>query len=376
MNKKIARILPLPMKPIGELLASVHCRSIGLANGIEEFDDEFKSYVFNFNDEAYGMSMTPSGLIASNHSLVQSNPATPKISETYFDLTKGVFGEDGFLNTIDATPDKKVNYKRQLRGNIASIVHLLLETKYNAKIKGKNGEYSDFQHRKDETPEERQQTLLNQYLRLFYTVKLIKALDSIFDKEPVAISDILDEVFGEKWRKETEKFLYPKSNRVSFVNHIYNDSPVPVTSSEQIKKGNPVKARSPKSFYKADNGLYFHKHIIDSIAEAKKDDVCQLTPKKEYIQKFDIDKEQYINVRVESPVIFGSYVKADGKVDYFIVKGKEVLLKILDQGIPVLDAIKLTPQETIKSLINCADNQEKIDMMIYNLKKFFRGATI
>jgi hypothetical protein len=365
MSKKIARILPLPMKPIGEMFAMVHCRDLGLGKGTQEFTEEYNSYVFNFNDEAYGMSMTPSGLIGNNHQYVKHN-ASPKISETYFDLTKGIFGEEGFLNLLDTTPEKKVLYKRQLRGNIASIVHLLLETKYGAKIKGKNGEYSDFQHRKGETPEERTQTLLNQYLRLFYTVKIIKALEKIFDKEPQAVSDLLDGVFGNAWKKQTEAFLFSKNNRVNFVNSIYSKSDSPSSQAKPIKKENPTPVN--RNTYKADNGLYFDKNKIDSISDTKRDEVCHLTPKREYVKKFDIPKEEYMKANFDEPVIFGSYIKDDFKVDYFIIRGKEILLKCLENGIPVLDSIKLTPEETLRCGIVTQSTRAIIDRFLYNLK--------
>jgi len=368
MSEKIARILPLPMKPIGEMLAMVHCRDLGLSQGSREFDEEYSDYVFNYNDEAYGLSMTPSGLIGKNHQFKKHN-STPKISESSFELTKGIFGEEGFLNLLNISPDKKIEYKRRLRGNITSIVHLLLETKYGAKIKGKNGEYSDFQHRKDETPEQRTQTLLNDYLRLFYAVKIIKSLESVFEKEPVAISDLLDEVFKDAWKNKTEKFLDSKGNRVNFINSIYSESNNTGKQAEQIKgkkKSNPIS--SIRNTYKADNGLYFDKNKIDLLSDHKKDEVCHLTPKRSYVQKFDIDKEQYMKATFDEPVIFGSYYNDSFKLDYFIVRGKEILLKCLDSGLPVLDAIKLSPEETLKCLIPTHHTREIIDLFINNLK--------
>ena len=91
MAKKVARILPRSMKPIGDKLAEIHCNNLGLKAGSKKYENEFQKYIFEFNDEAYGLSMTPSGLIGQNPHHVKIDDRDQVQHEHGAKLTKDVY---------------------------------------------------------------------------------------------------------------------------------------------------------------------------------------------------------------------------------------------------------------------------------------------
>lgn len=365
-KKKIARIMPKSMNPIGKKLATIHCRNLGFQDGTPEFQEEFDSYMFDFYDEAYGLSMTPSGLIGQN-------PATPKVKEEDFRELKKIFGENGLIANLKRNEYEKTNFDRILRGNISSIAHFILDAKFGLKIKGKNNSPSDFEYikgsdDKDTKVEERNaQVTLNRYLRLYLIIKLTKELEGILSsEEDLNEYTILDEVFGDKWRKDSQKFLNDKANRKFFVQKIYG---------QDIKKSNPVKKENPvmgkeytneftsktSSYYFVESvGLYFDKEKVDDLVEKaiKEGNVqpCPIKFKNEE-EKNDFRKNLKINLQMSHqdimkadmtlPVLFGTR-KKNGVVDNFVILGRHQMLKVMELGLPSVDCIVLDQEETLK----------------------------
>lgn len=348
-EKKVVRILPIAMKIIGERLARVHCRVMGLTEDLDEYVAEFKKYIFNFNDEAYGMSMTPSGLVGNGLSC--QNPATPKVQEAYFDLTTGIFGPTGYIEKLETvckemvSSEQKLRYKRQLRGNIVSMVHFILETKYDMIIKSRNGKISDFQIELDSTPEDREKKIMNQYLRYVYVTKTIKALEEVINGEKISTSDVLDSTFGEDWKKETAKFLNPKGRRVEFVNAIYKEK-----KSLDTKQNPSTKPMSHKIVCK-ELGCFFDTIKLNKLVNSKKDETIEVVPKESYIKHRELTEAEISRCDMNKPIVVGTHFK-NKKNENFLIYGEGQILKARSLGIPVLDCIVLSAEETKNAICN------------------------
>lgn len=241
--KIIKRIIPRSMKPIGEKLAGIHCRSLGI-NG-EDYEQAYKDYQFGFNDQAYGLSMTPSGLIGQN-------PSTPKISKDIYAEMFNMFNHgkfaDAYIGTDELTID---NFERQFRSVVTTLCHSLLEAKYKVKIKSGNGGQSDFSYKEGvegskENEKEKDKTVLSHYLRYFYMVKITKALEKVFIEfdekaklKPIgdSFAEKITEVLGtNSWQKSIYQSLGKKTVRREFVSRLYGDE----------KKSNAVAITKPK----------------------------------------------------------------------------------------------------------------------------------
>lgn len=387
-KKKIARIMPRSMKPIGEKLADIHCRNLGLQDGSPEYKEEFDSYMFDYNDEAYGLSMTPSGLIGQN-------PATPKVKEEFFREMKAIFGENGIIQKLDRNEYEKTKFDRILRGNIVSLAHFILDTKFGLKIKGKNGQPSDFDYGKlsddkDEAGEERKvHVILNQYLRMYYVTQITKSLENILSTSGVGDAELLTKVFGDDWKKDPYTFLNNTLTRTQFIKYFYNenkggsikfdkdkhkrdneaDAIARKASEEKIKKkGNPILGKEYNREYKSNKnlyyfvdcvGLYFNKEKIDNDIEKRlKDRTISSLPiyfrdekdRKNFINdlhlNYNISNADITRASMRLPVVLGTR-KIDGHCENFVIIGRLHMLKVMELGLPSVDCIVYDQNETM-----------------------------
>lgn len=357
-KKKIARIMPRSMNPIGRKLATIHCNELGLTEGTPEFQEELDNYMFDFNDEAYGLSMTPSGLIGQN-------PATPKVKEEFFREMKTIFGENGIIQKLNRNEYDKTKFDRILRGNIVSLAHFILDAKFGLKIKGKNGEPSDFDYGKlsddkDTKPEERKEYVIrNQYLRMYYVVQITKALEKILSTKGFGDENVLNEVFGSDWKKDPYTFLNNKNTRTQFIKYFYNT---------ETKKQNPVLGTEYKKEYisKVKNhyfvdcvGLYFDKEKIDREIENRyrnhqlKNCSIHFDDKNEQekfykniMKSYSVTNDEIMEADMMLPVVFGTR-KINGKIDNFVILGRLQVLKAMKLGLPSVDSIVFDQNETL-----------------------------
>lgn len=404
MSKKINRIIPKSMKPIGEKLAEIHCRDLGLTENTPEYEEEAKKYIYNFNDEAYGLSMTPSGLISDGYQgsnpLTMSNPATPKVQAHYFDLMDKMFGKKGYVAKHVNNADHALKFERQIRGSIASLVHFLLESKYHTIIKSKGSKISDFEFKQDGGAANND-TVLSHYLRLFYTVKLTQLIESLFvdfdASGKLKIEDIISEVFGtDEWEKNPYGSLNPKAVRENFVSILYSGEAVSESVHEKSeknesakgseegevygpqlegKKQNPRKSDlnseniNERIYFAHDEGLYFDKVKLTNYIEKNKNDCAQVVPKKSYVANPRATHVEVKNADMNEPIVFGTIVKK-GKAHNFLIMGEAQILKANQKGIPSIDCLVLDGIETLKMLQPTQKTLKKITDMKNELVVF------
>jgi hypothetical protein len=365
MSKKINRIIPKSMKPIGEKLAEIHCRDMGLDEGSDQYETEFKKYEYGFNDEAWGLSMTPSGLIGQNprfdSSLFENNPATPKVQAHYFEIMSHVFGDKGYMSSIK-NDDLRLKLERQLRGSVASLAHLLLETKYGLQIKGVNSSFAFKKEGEGGSPSENNKTVLAQYLRYFYSVQITKALEKIFFSKDVEIKDVISEVIGIDRDRQLYGVLNPPKVRARFVENLYTGKNKLISEGEEAanesKKAetlqNPRKGKNKTNvneevYYSHDAALYFDKIKLDDFIEKNKNDCAQIVPKKGYIGKVTVSIEDIKKADMNEPIVFGTMIKK-GKPHNFLILGEAQTMKALKEGFPSIDCLVLDAMLTLKTL--------------------------
>mgnify|MGYP001287928187 CR=1 FL=1 len=344
-DQPVVRVLPKHMKPIGEKLAEMHIKNLGLNLHSPEAQEMIEEYEFNFNDEAYGLSMTPSGLIGRN-------PSTPKVQEDYFNLTDKIFGRDGFIEKLDTTDQNKMKYRRVLRGNVVSLVHFILESLYDVKIKGKNGQISDFQYKEDANLSERESTLFNQYARLYYTVEVIKKIEEIIFGDHLKLDTVLTDIFGEEWKNNSVAFLSPKKTREEFVTKLYlgevSAPSVKQNPSRVTKKENPS-GHTDKTYFASEVQSHFDRYMIDMISDKHRDNTIQLQPSENYIHSRLAEDHEIKNADLSEPIVIGTLL-FNKKRTHFLIKGEAQILKAIKYGIPTIDAILLSIEETFNCL--------------------------
>jgi hypothetical protein len=365
------------MKPIGEKLAEIHCRNLGLDENTPEYEEEAKKYIFNFNDEAYGLSMTPSGLIGQNpqpHAIIGQNPATPKVEAHYFDFMTKMFGKDGYVGKHSKNGYEEIKFERQIRGSIASLVHFLLQTKYKVQIKRKGDDKSDFEYKKDGGAAN-DDTVLSQYLRLYYTVRLTKALEPLFLDEKIQIEKVITDMFGDLWKNEPYSALNPKGVREEFVKTLYSGKKKSEGKFKEVEpeetyeekmedyyhRQNPVKAVND-CYFSVDQELFFDKNKIDSFLSANKNECSQIKPKKEYLTHVTVSEKEIEKANMNEPILFGSYLKG-GRLQHFLILGEAQILKAVNNGLPSIDSLILSPMDTLKMLKPTKKTMGKITNM-------------
>jgi len=381
MTKKINRIIPRTMKPIGEKLAEIHCRTQGIYEGTDGYEEEFNRAIYRFNDEAWGLSMTPSGLIGQNpqiNGLKGQNPATSKIEPHYFDLMSKTFGEKGFIAKVSKDNDEALKLDRQLRGLVASIAHRILESKYGLTIKGKESAFS-FKESMGSEKDSRDQngkSVLAHYLRLYYGVQITKALEKLFLSEKVELGSIIMDVFGEDFDwQNTYASLNPKEMRETFVSELYSGKTLKQVTSKPVsvgvnnaefvgprmqKKTNPSHAKgSLDVYYSHDEALYFDKNKIDSYIEENQSNCNQIVPRKGYMKINPTTKEEVENASMSNPVVFGT-IKKNGKDDNFLILGHAQILKANKLGLPMIDCLVLDANETFKMIRRTTKTNDRI----------------
>lgn len=387
--KKKARVLPKSFMKTGEHLADTHCRSLGLTQGTEEYDEEFNEYMFNYCDEGFGLSMTPSGLIGQN-------PATPKVDEKYFKELKTIFGENGVLAKLKISDYEKTKYNRILRGNIVSLAHFILDAKFGLKTKGKNGKASDFdfgnlQDADGKESEERKNTVIqNQYMRMYLVIMITRALEKVMSLDDINDAEILSEVFKDGWKTNPYEKLRGTEQRIKFVKHYYNSGKLkqnPVITnivSTNIKNNHNEVAHHNKSkvaYFVKSVGLWFDKLKIDEIIEkATKNGKIQSSSltfkneeekrkfKEDLLVNHNVDEHNAMKADMRVPVIFGSRMKRDKNnkvvLDNFVITGADQMLKAMMKGIPV-ESYVFNVSET-KKLVKLT-NKTKSNLNSFNL---------
>ena len=341
-NKQKIKILPLHMKPIGETLAHEHCIQCNLQEGTTEYKDEYEKYMFNFYDEAHGLSLTPSGLIGQN-------PATPKVKEEFFQEISGIFGKSGLINKLPkADAYTKLKYDRILRGNITSIAHFILESLYGLSIK-RGSTISSFEYGQQPTESEREIVIMNQYTRLFFIAKISKAIEEVIAESAdgdISIANLLHDAFGESWDESQNRafqFLNHTERRKEFIAHYYNDK-------KSYKKSNPVKSSNPKksnpTIIEPDYGFSFDKFAIMELLDSHThEDITPVTANAEFCKNINLSEKDVERADLTTPVVFGTVLK-DNKKDYFVIVGHDRVLKAVSLRLPSLDAIVLDEDET------------------------------
>lgn len=371
------------MKPIGERLGVIHCRNQGLMEGTQEYNDAMASYQYNFNDEAYGLSMTPSGLITQN-------PTVERISPHYFDMMTRLFGPEGFM-TKNIKDEKEVEKKeRTVRDFIAIMSNFILSTKYGLTVDGPN---SVFLFKKGAKKEENNKTIAYRYLRLFYAVKLEKALESVLiDLDPkgeigLDINKKITSILGsDDWQKDSTKSLNSPKTRNLFVENLYNEGKAKDKVAEQkdnktevnemdFKKlklaANPSKNEIIDSdlIFSHDSGLYFNKYKLDSYVEENRDKVRLVKPKKQYMQNpVKVSSQEINKADLVEPIVFGTKIVGFEK-KHFLITGQAQILRAIKEGFPSLDCIVISPQETLHLVVKTLKTKDKIEEMKKEMMK-------
>lgn len=363
------------MKPIGELLADIHCRNQGFTEGSPEYEETFKKEVYRFNDEAWGLSMTPSGLIKenplkSNPLSIEPNPATPKVQAHYFDIMEDIFGKRGFIAENITGEERQLHYKRQFRGVIASMAHLLLKAKYKVQIKGNNASESDFEFKKD-GGKSNDETVLHQYQRLYYSVLITKAIEKVFNSKKVKIEDVINDVFEGKLERLDYASLNPKDMREYFVSALYNGKQSPAESRLQIEQNPSKKSKAcdidESVYFSHDSGLYFDKRLIDKYLKENANDCVQIRAKAEYVLVPVATDLEIKNADMRQPILFGSEIK-NGKNSNFLILGEAQIMKAVEKGFPLIDGLILDHKKTIEFLRPTKKTMAKITKMKTDLK--------
>jgi len=367
-EKKVARILPLSMKMVGEKLGQIHCHSMGLPHGCEDYESEFSDYVFNFNHEGYELSMTPSGQIGRN-------PATPKVQENYFNLASGVFGADGFISNLSVDSDTKEKYRRLLRGNIIALVHFIMEARYGATIKRKGERNSDFEFSKDSTTNSQEEVLYNQYARLYFTMKLVRAIEPLITKYDDGYADYFEKVFGQDWKNTKNggvDLLRKKESREAYAKAVYDElgkKTIAMAQNPIVKKQDSHTFKKGEDFiYCLEESLYFDKRKIDKMM--KELDTVEITPNESYVTARNITKDQIEKANMKIPAVCGSRVGNNGKIETFLISGEGQILKALDKGLPVIDFIILDPAQTLACMMINSKTRNKYEAMKKNLQRY------
>lgn len=346
MSKTKIKLLPLHMKPIGEKLAHEHCLQMGLSEGSEKYKEEFNEYFYNFNNEAYGLSLTPSGLIGQN-------PGTPKVKEEFFRELKGIFGENGLISRLNTDAYTKQKYDRVLRGNFTSIAHFIMATNYDINIK-RNEKNSAFEYGQSPSQSEKEVVIQNQYMRLYFITMVTKALEEILytsSREDLSMANLFEEAFGAEYDENSNRlFTYLNNNekRKQFVEHFYN-------KGKGLTQQNPKKEKSLKK----DNpiiidpvtSLSFDKNMVrEFLMKADDSYVVGVKANPEHCKDYYCSEEEVAKADLTTPVLFGTVQKGKN-VDNFVILGHDKIKKALKQGLPRVDAIILTIEETKEFIV-------------------------
>lgn len=220
--KKIT--LPQNNFPIFEALAQAECRR----QKVSTTPENVESFVYEFAEEAYLHSFTPSEELGKN-------PNTPKIAESFYKEFDDIFADDGWFASkmkgqgIGLIKEKSSRFK----GGMVNLVQLYMELGYGFKTKNKRaGLNTDFDYptNLDEhiSPEEYKKLLRveeNKYARLYAATIMTDVILAVFrrldeDMLQNIANDDLWNVEDIKNPEERFKILKSSKNRREFVRKV------------------------------------------------------------------------------------------------------------------------------------------------------------
>jgi hypothetical protein len=350
-EKVIIRPVPEHMVPVGETLAVAHCEEHGLLEGTPQYGEEHANYLHNFFHEGVGLSMTASGMIGQN-------PSTPKVKEEFFRELDVIFGEHGLIKSLKVDESQRTKYDRIMRGNVTSMAHFVLAIAYGLNLK-RNDKKSAFEYTKTDSDDQKRDVVQNRYLRIFYIIKVAKALEGMLMEginTPESMSDLTDEVFGENnpfnigSSAEAVTFLSDPDNLKQFIKHFYK---------KELKKSNPSKvSRNPIEMkpVEVSNNLYyidpeygfkFKKSVINKLALERSDDLVKLKPLKERYLPEEYWSKVVSFAEMRENVVIGTCM-VNNKKENIVIRGINQIIRASDLCLPDIEVIVLDVETTQK----------------------------
>lgn len=257
-NKKFVT-LPIGAKIINKTLADIAWSVESNRNKLDK-DDFYEQVLQELGIDAFLHSYTPSGEIGSGDSMLQENPQTPRISESFYDGFDDMIGKRGTISKIlradGANQKKEKNRMFRIKSATVNLIQVFIEAKLGLKTTDKNTEderaqikeakkkgekflvtrdrVTDFnfrKRRKDENDEEWLTYLINvefnRYKRLFVATIFFQTIFSLFEINMKQIISVIADpglnLTGTKGIKDPNKVfakLMSAPNRDGFVRNV------------------------------------------------------------------------------------------------------------------------------------------------------------
>lgn len=258
-NKKKYVTLPIGAKLINKALADI-AWSVEPNHKNLDKNEFYEQVLQELGKDAFLHSYTPSGEIGSGDSMLQDNPQTPRISESFYDGFSDMLKPNGKISKIlradGANKKKEINRMFRIKSATVNLIQVFIEAKLGLRTTDKNtdderaqikaakkkGEkflvtrdrVTDFnfrKRRKDESDEEWMKYLIdvefNRYKRLFVATIFFQTVFSLFEINMKQIINVIADpglnLTGTKGMNDPKKVfakLMSAPNRDGFVREV------------------------------------------------------------------------------------------------------------------------------------------------------------